>query len=52
MDAIIFATLSLGVMEMDKDAKKLDELIKYADLTLYMEKSKGRNRVESYVPGE
>jgi diguanylate cyclase (GGDEF)-like protein len=51
-DAIIFATLSLGVAEMDKNTKDLDELIKYADRALYKAKTRGRNCVESYISGE
>jgi diguanylate cyclase (GGDEF)-like protein len=51
-DAIILATLSLGVAEMDKNTKDLDELIKYADRALYKAKARGRNCVESYMSGK
>jgi diguanylate cyclase (GGDEF)-like protein/PAS domain S-box-containing protein len=49
-DAIISATISLGVAEIGKNTKSLDELIKNADEALYKAKANGRNRVESYFP--
>lgn len=48
--AVILATLSAGVAEVDDDAKKLEELIKYADQALYKAKANGRNRIENYAP--
>ncbi len=51
VDAIIPVTISLGVVEIDKNTKSLDELIKFADEALYKAKANGRNRAESYSPG-
>jgi len=47
-DVVISVTVSLGVAEIDKSTKSLDELIKRADQALYNAKTNGRNRVESY----
>jgi diguanylate cyclase (GGDEF)-like protein/PAS domain S-box-containing protein len=45
-DAVFSVTLSIGVAELKKEMKDLDELIRLADKSLYAAKAKGRNRVE------
>ena len=47
-DYEIPVTVSLGVAEVDERTKSLDELLKHADQVLYIAKTNGRNRVESY----
>jgi diguanylate cyclase (GGDEF)-like protein/PAS domain S-box-containing protein len=44
----VWATLSIGVAEMDGQNSDIDRIIKYADQALYAAKAAGRNRVESY----
>jgi diguanylate cyclase (GGDEF)-like protein len=44
----VWATLSIGVAEMDEQSSNIDTLIRYADQALYAAKAAGRNRVESY----
>lgn len=44
----VFATLSIGVAEIDEKSKNVDQLIIYADRALYMAKETGRNRVAGY----
>jgi diguanylate cyclase (GGDEF)-like protein len=44
----VWATLSIGVAEMDDQSSDIDTLIRYADQALYAAKAAGRNRVESY----
>lgn len=51
-DTAISTTLSLGVAELNRNVKSLDELIKFADQALYKAKANGRNRVESYSTGK
>lgn len=46
--ASISATLSIGVAEMDKNSKNIDQLIVYADKALYEAKAAGRNLVAGY----
>jgi len=40
-------TVSIGVSEVKKEDKNLEEVVKRADIALYMAKKDGRNRVES-----
>jgi diguanylate cyclase (GGDEF)-like protein/PAS domain S-box-containing protein len=49
-DAVISVTASLGIAEIDKTTKNMEELIRYADKALYKAKANGRNRLESYSP--
>jgi diguanylate cyclase (GGDEF)-like protein len=44
----VWATLSIGVAEMDEQSSNIDTLIRYADQALYTAKAKGRNRVEYF----
>ena len=44
----VWATLSIGVAEMDGQNSDIDRIIRYADQALYAAKAAGRNRVESY----
>lgn len=39
-------TISVGISELDKNDKCLDETIKRADEALYVAKNSGRNKVE------
>jgi diguanylate cyclase (GGDEF)-like protein/PAS domain S-box-containing protein len=48
-DVAVSVTLSLGIVELDKNTNNLAELIKCADQALYKAKAGGRNRVEGYV---
>jgi diguanylate cyclase (GGDEF)-like protein len=41
-------TVSLGISSFPDDATEPDELIRRADLALYLAKARGRNRVSSY----
>lgn len=49
--ALVTATLSIGVAEMDEKSKNIDQLIVYADKALYEAKAAGRNRVAMYQNG-
>jgi diguanylate cyclase (GGDEF)-like protein len=42
-------TMSFGIAEFQEDAKNDTELIKNADIAMYMAKEKGRNRCEVYA---
>jgi diguanylate cyclase (GGDEF)-like protein/PAS domain S-box-containing protein len=41
-------TISLGVVEINSETENMDELINQADKAMYLAKTNGRNRVESW----
>jgi diguanylate cyclase (GGDEF)-like protein len=47
---VLQKTISIGVAEFPTDADSFWQVIKYADVALYEAKSRGRNRVERFMP--
>ena len=43
-------TISVGLSELESPTQNLDDLIKKADIALYVAKEQGRNRIEVYHP--
>lgn len=43
-------TISVGLSELESPNQNLDDLIKKADIALYVAKEQGRNRIEVYHP--
>jgi len=51
-DQLIKVTLSMGIASFPEDTNDMDELMKFADIALYMAKNSGKNRIVAYSEKE